>query len=157
VEPLHHLPLVRGVLRREPEHARAERGELGVQIAEATGVRRAAARAGDRVPVGDQRGFAGPSGARIREHDDQPRDRREVDAASVGRGKRDVRQPRPGEVRGGAVVERRREVRRQRGEAALVHHRSLSPVAFVHVQVNGSAPGRAIVIETCVPFGARSG
>ncbi len=53
-----HLALVRRVLRREAEHARAERGELRVQIAKPARVRRAAARARDLIPVVDQRRFA---------------------------------------------------------------------------------------------------
>ena len=56
MQPLDRLALIVGVLRRQAEQMRdAEPLQLGEVIAEGAGLRRAAARAGDRVPARRQR------------------------------------------------------------------------------------------------------
>ena len=71
MQPRRHFGLVFIGLGRQPEHMRrAGRLQLGEQIAKRTGLRRAAARARDHVPVIHQRNLAGLAGARITEHDD---------------------------------------------------------------------------------------
>src|SRR5919204_666406 len=62
------LALLLGALRADPGDGRAQALELGEQVAEAAGLRGAAARAGDGVPAG-QRLLAGDAGARVDEDD----------------------------------------------------------------------------------------
>ena len=85
------------------------RAQLGVRVAEAAGLRRAAARAGRLVPPG-QRRYVGPTGARI--------DVEHVELADVDRPLRrlelEVRQLDTGQVVGGAVVHRHRQVNGKR-------------------------------------------
>ena len=81
-------------------------------IAEAAGLRRAAARAGDRVPAGRQR-LPGPSGARIDIDDGAALELRQIDLRAIGRGERDVRKPHAREMTRGAVVLRHRQIVRQ--------------------------------------------
>ena len=73
-----HLGLVGVVLRRQAEHVVGAGGfQLGEQVAERAGLRRAAARAGDHVPVVDQADLAGLAGAGIGEHHGAARQRRQ--------------------------------------------------------------------------------
>src|SRR6185503_1883957 len=65
VQPLRRLALIGAVLRRQPEQRVGPKPlELGEMIADAARLRRAAARARDRIPAGRQR-LPGPSRARI--------------------------------------------------------------------------------------------
>ena len=116
VQPLDRLALIVGVLRRQPEQLRdAEPLQLGEMVAEAAGLRRAAARAGDGVPAVRQR-LPGPAGARIDIDDRAAREPRQIDRRAVGRRQREVGQLGAGQMARRAVVLRHRKIVRQ-------HHR----------------------------------
>jgi hypothetical protein len=68
MQALGHLTLVVRLLRAEREDPDAELSELLVRVAEAAGLGRAAARAGDRVPARRQL-LVGAAGAGVAEQD----------------------------------------------------------------------------------------
>ena len=85
MQPRRHFGLVGVALRRQPEHLPgAGRLEVGKEIAERAGLRRAAARTRNHVPVVDQADLAGLAGAGIGEHDGAAGKRRQVDRSIVG-------------------------------------------------------------------------
>src|SRR5262249_48957112 len=96
--------------RREPiEMLHAKPAQIREVIAKTTRLRRASARAWDRIPTGWCR-LPGAAGARIDIDDAAAGERRERDLAAVGRLERDVRKLRAGQMSRGAVVLRHREV-----------------------------------------------
>ena len=80
MQPRRHLGLVRIALRRKTEHLGSARSlQLGKQIAKCASLRGATARAGDHVPVVDQRDLAGLAGAWIGKHHGAAGERRQCD------------------------------------------------------------------------------
>src|SRR5213079_1626438 len=74
MQPRGHLGLVLAALRRKAEDVTgASRLQFRELVAERAGLRRAAARSRDHVPVVDQRDLAGFTGTWIGEHDRAPR------------------------------------------------------------------------------------
>ena len=107
------LLLIGRVLRRQAEHlGDAELLQFGEMIAEAAGLRRAAARAGDVVPAGRQID-AGHAGARIEVEHGAAFELGQIDGAAGGRRQRQVGQTHAGEMVGAAIVLRRRDIGRQ--------------------------------------------
>ena len=132
VQPLDHFLLVRGRLRAQAEHLRAERLQVLVMIAEAAGLGRAAARARNRVPA-RQEGLARHSRARIAVHDDaRSAHRRQVDPAVASRPQLDLRHGHAGKMRAGPVVDGNGEVRGQ--WLRRVEHLSPQPYACHRVK-----------------------
>ena len=92
MQPRGHLGLVGVALRRQAEHLRGAGGlQFREQVAERAGLRRAAARARDHVPVVDQRDLAGLAGPGIGEHHGAPRQRRQRHRGIVGGNQADRR------------------------------------------------------------------
>ena len=121
MQPLGHLGLIVRRLRAHAVDAGAKLGEGPVVVAEGAVLRRAAARAGDRVPSLRQ-GYAGASGHRVEEqHAHWIGQGGEVDAAAARRGETQRRQRGAGQVRAAAVADGHREVGGQAGECSLGH------------------------------------
>ncbi len=80
VQARDHLALIRRILRRQPEHMiRAGRFQVRMKVAKRTGLRRAAPRARDHVPVVGEADLAGLAGPRIRKQHDTAGQRRQID------------------------------------------------------------------------------
>ena len=123
LEALDHLLLIRRVLRADAEHLGVELRQILVMIAEAAGLRRAAARAGNVVPSLRQLAI-GPAGHRIRvDHDARRGDLREVDPAVRRRRQLEIRQRHPLQMARAAVVFRPRQVRPAAGSGWSAGHR----------------------------------
>ena len=88
--------------------------ELGKMVAEAAGLRRAAARTGDVVPS-RRRVDPGHAGARINIKDGAAEKPRQIDVTTARRRQGHVRQPHAGEMPRGAVVLRHWNIRRKKG------------------------------------------
>ena len=98
--------------------------EFREMVAKGAGLRRAAARAGDRVPALGQR-LAGAAGLGVGIDDDKATERREVDHPPVGRGQRHLGQPQARQMRRRPVIDRggqRRPVDTR--ETCGIHHRA---------------------------------
>ena len=102
---LGELELVLEALRAHAGDAHAQFGQLGVVVAEAARLRRAAARPGNLVPA-RQRSVSGPTRARI---DVEHLEVADVDGA-LGRRQHEIRQLGAREVVGSAVVDGNRQV-----------------------------------------------
>ena len=121
VVALRELELILERLRRETGDARAERRELLRMIAKGTRLRRAAPRAGNRVPAGERR-LAGLPAPRV---DVENLERGDVDRA-VRRLEDQRRQHQPGQVIGSAVVLRHRQAGRQGVQIVFLHTRRIA-------------------------------
>src|SRR5687768_15636080 len=109
MKPLGGLALVGGTLGAETVDAGAEGAQLGVVVAKRTGLRGAAAGAGDLVPAGGDV-LIRPTGARVEIDDGAAGERGEV-GRFAGRGlEGDRGEGQAGEVGGGAVVDGNGEV-----------------------------------------------
>ena len=156
VEPLGELALVVGVLGREPEHgARAGREQVGVVVAKGARLGRAAAGAGDQVPVVGQQRLARAPGPRVGVDDRAARRARRarrlepsVAASSTGGSAR------AREVVGGAVVDRapagRREACRGRSPTPILESAACSPSA----SSGSSTSWSARYLESGKPIGS---
>src|SRR6266850_8395295 len=112
MQPLRRLALVIAVLGGNAEEmSDAKLPQHGEMIPERTGLRRATASAGDRIPALRQR-LPGDAGARI-EVDHRPAlEPGQIDLRSVGRRKRDRRKLETRQVPRAAIVLRYRKLRR---------------------------------------------
>src|SRR5205823_14812591 len=98
---------------RQPEDLGARLTHLGVVIAESASLGRASSRAGDQIPVVDERRLSWASGAGIGIENAPPWQPGQVDVAAVRGEKIDFRNTRATKVLRRAIVDRRRKVRRQ--------------------------------------------
>lgn len=117
MQPLAGFLLVVGGLCAEAEYAGVERREFGVVVAEAAGLRGAAAGAGDFVPAVRQLAV-GAAGHGVEVDHVPAGEAGEVYLRAVGGGQGQMQ---AGEMRGGAVVLRNGQIAGQGGEAAGHH------------------------------------
>ena len=97
--------------------------QLREQVAERAGLRRAAPRAGNHVPVVDQADLAGLAGPRIGEHHGAPGQRRQHHRGIVGGNQVERRDRHADEMRRRAIVGRRRNFAPVNVEQILLVHR----------------------------------
>ncbi len=115
MQTLDRLALIGGVLGREAEKpGDAELLELGEMVAEAAGLRRAAARPRDLIPAVRQR-LPGNAGARVDVDHRAAGKFRKIDLRAVGRRERQRRKPCAREMPRCAVILRCRDVGGQDG------------------------------------------
>src|SRR6266404_2052214 len=128
MQPGRHLGLIFVALCRQAENVPGAGGlELGKQVAERAGLRRAAARPRNHVPIVDQRDLAGLAGPWIGKHHGAPPQRRQRYRGIVGGNQTDRRDRHAHQVRRRTIVVRRRNlVPIDSEQVSLVHGTSLS-------------------------------